>query len=135
MVALGAALFATGCTVTVTPGENGETSPTPVDQGADDRSDRIHPRLEVSPFPGATTLEREVDGDEVEMSFRVDAPIQRVYAHFHSGLASSGWRRTDIERDDDEIEASYVRRSDGEELELELEREGAGRFDLSIEFD
>ena len=46
---------------------------------------------------------------------------------------ATGWRRTDIDRDDDEIEAEY--RRDRQEFELELERKGGNRFVLDIDFD
>jgi hypothetical protein len=45
-------------------------------------------------------------------------------------LTAQGWRQTDIEVEDDDIEADYVR--DGRTLEFELEQEGGG-FELEID--
>jgi hypothetical protein len=59
--------------------------------------------------------------------------LRDVYRCLHEQLVQAGWRRTDLDTDDDEIEAEYHR--DGESFELELASERRGRYELEIDFD
>ena len=89
--------------------------------------------LGLMPYPGSTVTRQRSDGRDSESTFTTDARLRDVYEYLHEQLVRDGWRRTDLERDDDEIEAEY--RRGGQEFELELEREGRNRFELEIDFD
>ena len=93
----------------------------------------INPFLGLLPYPGSEMTRQTVDGRDSETTFTTSARLRDVYEHFHAQLIADGWRRTDLEVEDDEIEAEY--RRDGLSFELELERDGRDRFDLEIDFD
>ena len=92
----------------------------------------INPTAGLDTFPGSSNTDVIPDGDDTRTYFEADAPIDTVYEHFHSELGAQGWQRTELERDDDEIEAEYTR--EGRELEFELERDD-GRYELEIDID
>lgn len=89
--------------------------------------------LGLSAYPGSTVTRVKRDGRDSESTFTTTARLRDVYEHLHQQLVRDGWRRTEIDRDDDEIEAEY--RRDRQEFELELERKGGNRFVLDIDFD
>lgn len=86
----------------------------------------------LSSYPEADDVQVSEDGLDTRVRFSADAPLQEVYDFFNGELTAQGWRQTDIEVEDGEIEADYVR--DGRELELELERDDGG-FELEIDID
>lgn len=89
--------------------------------------------LGLMPYPNSTVLRQEQGRRDSETVFTSNARLRDIYEHFHQQLVRDGWRRTDFDRDDDEIEAEY--RRGGQEFELELEYEGRNRYDLDIDFD
>ena len=93
----------------------------------------INPFLGLLPYPGSEVTHQSIDGRDSETTFTASARLRDVYEHFHAQLIADGWRRTDLEVDDDEIEAEY--RRDGLTFELELERDGRDRYELEIDFD
>lgn len=90
----------------------------------------INQTAALSAYPGTSSNEVVSDGDDTRTTFAADASLPEVYEHFHSQLTAQGWGRTDLEQDDDEVEADY--RREGQELELELERDDGG-FELEID--
>jgi hypothetical protein len=65
----------------------------------------------------------EISRIEWKVDFRhVTTDVEGVFRFYDQGLLQQGWRRTKIDRDDDEIEANYV--NAGLRLELEVERKG-----------
>jgi hypothetical protein len=105
--------------------------------GPDARAPRaaepINAYLGLLPYPGSVVTRSEVGRRDSETRFTTSARLRDVYAHFHDQLTRDGWRRTNLEIDDDEVEAEY--RRDGVSFELELERDGRDRFKLEIDFD
>ena len=93
----------------------------------------LNPYIGLEAFPRSRIVEHEFDGRDSETLFESRADLRRIYGHFHEQLRSQGWRRTEIEIERDEIEATYVRR--GIEFELELEDEGGGLYELEIDVD
>ncbi len=93
----------------------------------------INPFLGLLPYPGSEVTRQSIDGRDSETAFTTSARLRDVYEHFHAQLIADGWRRIDLEVDDDEIEAEY--RRDGRSFELELERDGRDRYELEIDFD
>jgi hypothetical protein len=93
----------------------------------------LNPYIGLEAFPGSRIVEHEFDGRDSETVFESGANLQRMYGHFHRQLSSQGWRRTELEIERDEIEATYVRR--GIEFELELKDEGGGLYELEIDVD
>ena len=89
--------------------------------------------LGLMPYPSSTVTRQKNDGRDSESTFTTDARLGTVYTHLHEQLDAAGWRRTDLERDDEEIEAEY--RRGRESFEFELKAEGRGRFVLEIDFD
>lgn len=89
--------------------------------------------LGLTPYPGSVITRQEDKRRDSESRFTVNARLDAVYAQLHEQLIADGWRRRDIERDDDEIEAEY--RRGREKFELELKSEGRDRFKLEIDFD
>ena len=93
----------------------------------------INAYLGLLPYPGSVVTRSEVGRRDSETRFTTSARLRDVYAHIHDQLTRDGWRRTNLEIDDDEVEAEY--RRDGVSFELELERDGRDRFKLEIDFD
>jgi hypothetical protein len=93
----------------------------------------INAFLGLLPYPGSEITRQSISGRDSETTFTTSAGLGDVYEHFHAQLIADGWRRTDLEVDDDEIEAEY--RRDGLSFELELERDGRNRYELEIDFD
>ena len=114
------------------------TSTTPA-TGDDDNDDggaspsAINQTAGVAGYPGTTDVQVSEDGLDTRTRFAADATLREVYDFFNGELNAQGWRQTEIETDDDEIEADYVR--EGRELEFELEREDDGSFELEIDID
>jgi hypothetical protein len=97
------------------------------------RVEPINAYLGLLPYPGSVVMERAGGGRDSETAFATTARLGDVYAHFHEQLVRDGWRRIDLDVDDDEIEAEY--RRSGVTFELELEYEGRDRYELEIDFD
>ena len=97
------------------------------------RTEVINPFLGLRAYPGSVVTRQSVDGRDSETRFTTAARLRDVYEHFHAQLVRDGWRRIEIDVDDDEIEAEY--RRDGLSFELELERDGRDRYELEIDFD
>lgn len=93
----------------------------------------LNARLNLAPYPGSVVTRQSESRGDSESTFTADASLGSVYSHLHEQLVAAGWRRSDLERDDDEIEAEY--RKGRESFDLELEAEGRGRFVLEIDFD
>ena len=108
-----------------------EVGATPSTPGGE-ASTVINPTAGLDTYPGSSNTDVIPDGDDTRTYFETDVPITTVYEHFHTQLGTQGWQRTNLENDDDEVEADYVR--EGRELELELERE-ANRYELEIDID
>lgn len=130
------ALTLTACTVTFTP----ETAPPPsasngitVTPLPGRQTDLVNSYLPLTAYPGSEILSRSLESRDSEVTFRVNASLQQVYQHFHNQLLQLGYRRTELEVESDEIEATYRRGSI--ELELELEYEGNNLFELEIDVD
>lgn len=124
--------FALGaCDVGAAP-STPETPPTPETPGAPDGT-VINQTAGLSAYPGAAGngLVTE-DGLDTRTTFSADASLQEVYSYFDGQLTSGGWQRTNLEQDDDEIEADYSR--EGRTLELELEQDDGG-FELEVDID
>lgn len=66
------------------------------------------------------------------MYFQADTDLQALFDFYDGELAALGWARTELERDDDEVEAVYVR--EGRELDVELEQDDGG-FKLELDVD
>ena len=97
------------------------------------RAEAINPFLDLLPYPGSVVTRQSIDGRDSETTFTTSARLRDIYEHFHAQLIRDGWRRIDLDVDDDEIEAEY--RRDGLSFELEIERDGRDRYDLEIDFD
>ncbi len=70
---------------------------------------------------------------QVDWDFNIDydtSDLDAIFAHYDAALASLGWSRSDLEREDDEIEADY--RKNGVELELEVSLDD-GEVEVDIE--
>jgi hypothetical protein len=72
------------------------------------------------------------DGLDSTIRFTTGDGIQEVFAYFDNQLTAQGWQQTDLDSDDDEINADYVR--SGREVELDLELEG-GSYRLEVDID
>lgn len=125
LLSLAAALVLTACGAAATSGTPGNTD----DSG---EGTVINETVGLTAYPGSTATSVVPAGLDTRTTFTADASLEEVYNHFDGQLTAQGWRRTTTERDDDEIEAEYVR--EGRELELELERDGGG-FELEIDID
>lgn len=97
------------------------------------RAEVVNPFLGLVAYPGSVVTRQSIDGRDSETRFTTSARLRDVYEHFHEQLLRDGWRRVDLDVDDDEIEAEY--RRDGLSFELELERDGRDRYELEIDFD
>ncbi len=107
------------CATTATPNTPGNPDDTAINQTAG-----------LSAYPGAVGGETVPEGLDSRTGFDTDASLEEVYGYFDGELVAGGWRRTNNETEDDEIEAKYVR--EGRELEFELERDD-GRYELEID--
>lgn len=125
VLALLAVLTLSACGTSAAPAVPGDDT--------DDGGAAINQTAGLGEFPGADSSEVIPDGDDSRTLFDTDAPLSEVYAYFDGELVAQGWQRTELETDDDEIEAEYVRA--GRELEFELEREDSGRYELEIDID
>lgn len=129
-------LILTACTVTFTP----EAGPPPsasngiaVTPLPDSQTDLVNSYLLLTAYPGSEIISRSLESRDSEVTFRVNASLQQVYQHLHNQLLQLGFRRTKLEVEADEIEATYRRGS--LEVELELEYEGNNLFELEIDID
>jgi hypothetical protein len=89
--------------------------------------------LRLTPYPGSTVTRQRNDGRDSKSTFTSSARLRDVYEHLHQQLVRDGWRRTELDRDDNEIEAEY--RRDRLKFELELKAKSRDRFELEIDFD
>jgi hypothetical protein len=89
--------------------------------------------LGLYPCAGFEVTRVRDDRRDSTATFTSPERLRDVYGCLHEQLVQAGWRRTDLDRDDDEIEAEYRRGS--ESFELELESKGRDRFELEIDFD
>ncbi|HEX7003232.1 MAG TPA: hypothetical protein VF168_03495 [Trueperaceae bacterium] len=126
---LGLLILLSACSVTVAPsdfdlhGVVGAGGSTIVDS-----------RLGLRAYPGSTVIDQRERGERSTTTFETGANLESVFDHFDGQLARQGWRRSDLEMRPNRAEARY--RNGGDELELELVREGnSGRYRLSIELD
>ncbi len=123
LLPLAAALTLTACAVDAGPSLPGGEAP-----GAA----LVNQTAGLSAYPGASSSEVIPDGLDTRTTFAADATLDEVFTHFDDELAAQSWQRTGLERDDDEIDAEYLR--EGRELELELERDDGG-FEIEIDID
>lgn len=109
-----------------------DAAPNTPDNSDDAGGAVINETAGLSSYPGAADVVVTPDGLDTRSVFFADSSLGEVYRHFHGELVAQGWRRTDLETEDDEIEADYSR---GERLlEFELERDDGG-FELEIDID
>lgn len=88
----------------------------------------------LTQYPGATDTRIETDDLDSEVYFRADAELQALFDFYDGELAALGWARTELEREDDEVEAVYTR--EGRELDFELEQDDGGfRLELDVDRD
>lgn len=127
------ALALAGCTVTYVPadeapGVRARSSEAP------ERSDRvINAHLDLRAPAGARVLRVESDGRDSEGVIATELGLRALFADIDDQLQRDGWNRTEAEIASDEVEAEYRRR--GDELELEIEREGRDRYTFEVELD
>ncbi len=81
-------------------------------------------------MPGETIADVEWD---VEIDYDT-RDVQAVYDFYHAELTAAGFTRTDIEAEDNEVEADYTHTTTGLEIEIEVERDdGWVQVDLDID--
>lgn len=86
----------------------------------------------LSGYPGARNVQINSEGIDSITRFQTDNSLQEVFEHFNAELLAGGWQQTDIEMDDDEIEAEYAR--EWRELELDLDVDDGG-YKLKVDFE
>ena len=84
-------------------------------------------------YPGALDIRIDRDGDDTEVRFRSTDSLESVFDFFDRELTEDGWQRTELDRDDDRIEARYVR--DGRRVKVEVEREDTNLYVLEVDLD
>lgn len=119
------------CTVTFVPGDVGVDVRAGV--VASVGAERVDGRWPVTVPPGARVADVQARSDRLRYDLVGTDNVQAVYGRLHGELSADGWRRTDMDRERDEIEAEY--RRGGLELEVKVERRGSDRVRVTLDLD